>query len=107
MTLETETPPNSYSLAAVIKTSSLKGIESNLHSKEEREHLESELHLAVNDSGLGFPLDALEKIFSVHALASHLRILGKIITRSQLISLNNLIQNQGGILSIENGIDSG
>lgn len=63
--------------------------------------------LTIKDSGQGIPLDILEKLFSVHELMSQPDILGMALTRSQLIFLNDLVQDQGGILSIKNGIDSG
>jgi len=65
------------------------------------------IQLVVKDGGPGIKLDDLQKIFSVHAIASEPHISGVSLTRAQIISLQNLIQDQNGTLSIRNGMDYG
>ena len=74
---------------------------------EENQSSEHRVILSVLDSGPGIPVEMIEKLFSVHAFANQSEILGLTISRTQLFALNNLIQDQGGFLKIEDSANSG
>jgi signal transduction histidine kinase len=65
----------------------------------EKSNLNSRVVLTISDHGPGIPADLLLNIFTVGENQS---IPGCTLTRSQLTALNQSVQNQGGLLKIEN-----
>jgi signal transduction histidine kinase len=60
--------------------------------------------LSIFDSGPGIPNELLPTLFSIQGEQT---ISGCSLSRSQLMSLKQLVQDQGGILEIQNCTDSG
>ena len=60
--------------------------------------------LKISDCGAGIPVKLLPNLLSIHG---EQQIPGCSLSRSGLIALNQLIQDQGAIMAIENGESSG
>jgi sensor histidine kinase regulating citrate/malate metabolism len=70
----------------------------------EKNHLSSMLLFSITDSGPGIPKTLLANLISIQGAQT---IAGCTLSRSRLLSLNQLILDQGGYLRIENAVGSG